>query len=689
MHPARQRALPRRILVALSSLAALVTVARTSEAQQPTPAATTTTAGPTAPPPASPPSDRPALVPGLAPPTPEPGGSGSGSGPSASQGSGAQAPADAQKTELPSAAVGAKPGEVFAEDWWAHTRPVLEMHGYYRVRAEFFYNFALGRADANPTTALWQPPVDYHYVDATGQEHGVKLCGSATDLQNCNNKSQSSANMRFRLNPELHVSDNLRILSQIDMLDNLVLGSTPTGYYNTVGKSGLNVGAQNPYAPRAAFSTTQDVPTAGSNSYTNSVSVKRVWGEYMTPVGLLRFGRQPSHWGLGILANSGDGYDSDWQTTTDRIMFVTGIKSLDLYFAGAWDFPNEGATSANAYERGGQPYDLMQSDDVNQYSLTIVRRRNPELAKQDLADGKAVINGGLFVVYRSQELANDTAGDSSGDASLGQNYNALQHGLVRRGFKAVIPDLWGQIRYRKFRFEFEAVTTQGSIENTSASPGGSDYRGNAASPDGWKVRQYMIATQAELKALEDRLRVQFGFGWASGDPDVGDGPEGLAPKGLQLQPQQSYDRTFSMARFHPDYRVDLILFRNILTRVQGAYYFRPSVDYDFARNLNGQKFGGGAAVIWSRASEFVQAPGHKRDLGVELDFNLYYQSKDGSLNDDPDKMGGFFTQLQYGVLFPLGGLGYQTGEVDQARQAGVTLDTGTAHTLRWFMGIFF
>ena len=63
----------------------------------------------------------------------------------------------------------------------------------------------------------------------------------------------------------------------------------------------------------------------------------------------------------------------------------------------------------------------------------------------------------------------------------------------------------------------------------------------------------------------------------------------------------------------------LILFRNILTRVQGAYYFRPSVDYDFIRDTNGQQLGGGAAVIWSRASEFIQTPGHERDLGIELD----------------------------------------------------------------------
>ena len=100
----------------------------------------------------------------------------------------------------------------------------------------------------------------------------------------------------------------------------------------------------------------------------------------------------------------------------------------------------------------------------------------------------------------------------------------------------------------------------------------------------------------------------------------------------------------------------MIFFRNILSQVEGAYYFRPSVDYDFLRHQDGQKLGGGAALIWSRASEFMQAPGHKRDLGVELDLQIYYQAKDGSLNDDATKNGGFFAMIQYGVFFPLGGL---------------------------------
>src|SRR5262245_26562713 len=37
--------------------------------------------------------------------------------------------------------IGARPSEVYSEDWWAHTRPILELHGYFRTRGELYHNF--------------------------------------------------------------------------------------------------------------------------------------------------------------------------------------------------------------------------------------------------------------------------------------------------------------------------------------------------------------------------------------------------------------------------------------------------------------------------------------------------------------------------------------------------------------------
>src|SRR5690606_2447779 len=173
---------------------------------------------------------------------------------------------------------------------------------------------------------------------------------------------------------------------------------------------------------------------------------------------------------------------------------------------------------------------------------------------------------------------------------------------VRRDADIWIPDIWLQVLYRKFRFELELATIQGSIENTSNVPGDSNFINPGSGDDGWRIARWGLATEIEQKLIEDRLRLQFNFGWSSGDPDVNApaGGGGLIPGNNGLQPQLG-DRTFSTFSFHPSYRVDLILNRNILQRIQGVYYFRPGVEYDFVRKPNGQRFGGGFAGIWTRA----------------------------------------------------------------------------------------
>lgn len=593
-----------------------------------------------------------------------------------------------QGAERPSAVAG-KPaeGEVFAEDWWAHARPVLELHGNFRVRAEMFYQFSLGRVDVPSTSTLWPQPADNYFKDINGVSTGPVTCtqdesGSGSDTRptnatyGCKSGTQAGANLRFRLDPELHISDNLRIISQIDLLDNVVLGSTPGEYRNlpnsSAGGGGYAVAARSGYTPIGFYGNSATPPNSGVNSLRDSIQVKRAWAEYVTPVGELRFGRMPDHWGLGILNNAGDGYDDNYQSTVDRIQFTTGIKPLDLYVTGSWDFINEGATSDNLNIQQGQPYDVAQSDDVTQYVLSVARRKSRELTRLALAKGDVVLNAGVRVQYRHQLLAADASGGCGTGNALGCAPGSLT--FTRRGATAWTPDLWAQLLYKKFRFELEGVTIQGSLDNNVSEVS------NAAANVGYKIRKYGLATELEQRLIEDKLRLGFNFGWASGDSDA----ESLAPPYSGAENQHG-NRTDSTFRFNPAYTLDLILYRNILSRVQGTYYFRPSVAYDFLRDASGQRLGGGVAAVWSRASEFVQAPGNARDLGVELNGNVYFQSKDGARNDDPTRRGGFFTKLEYGVLFPMSGLGYTTLQRSNNNPPGIK----TAQTLRWFMGVSF
>ena len=448
--------------------------------------------------------------------------------------------------------------------------------------------------------------------------------------------------------------------------------------------AGGSVAERSGYTPLGFLDNDTSAPSAGQNSLRDSITVKRVWAEWVTPVGQLRFGRMPHHWGLGMVFNSGDGPDDDYQTTVDRAQIISGIKSLDLYASAAFDFPNEGPTSDTLSLERGQPYDIAQLDDVNQYVFTIARKKSPELLKAALNKGDLVLNGGLQLLYRQQLLATDGAGTCDGGASQAAALGckpSTELGFVRRGAQMWMPDLWLQLLYRGFRFEAEVATIQGSIDNISTAP-----RVTGGANRDYTLSSWGLATEIEQKLAEDKLQLGFKFGWASGDADV----ESLAPgSGFQ---SQNGDKTVSTFRFHPSYGLDLILYRNILSRVQGTYYFRPSVKYDFLRDPNGQKLGGGIAAMWSRASEFMQTPGHDRDLGVEVNGQIYFQSKDGSLNDDLDRQGGFFAKLEYAVLFPMAGLGYTNGEalvLTEQNNNSEAADTNLAQALRLFLGVAF
>lgn len=567
-------------------------------------------------------------------------------------------------------AVDKQPEErVLAEDWWSHARPAFEIHGYFRTRGELFHQFNLGRGNDD---AIWAPPLDKYAPLCTPDESGGGSDNPEVALRNCGNNSQAGANMRFRLDPELHISDNLRVVSQIDLLDNATLGSTPNGYQLQPGGSGgYAVAERNGYLNNGVFDDTVVPPSSGVNSLSDSIRVKRAWAEYSTPVGQLRFGRMPNHFGLGMLHHSGDGYDDDYQSTIDRLQFITAIKPLDLYIGGSWDFPNEGPLLQRRLA-GGQAYDAGQLDDVDQWSLLVMRKMSPELTKNTLARGGLVVNGGGYITLRKQLLhADDSAAGNPNTPDVEASPDADRETFGRRGATIWVPDFWLELRYKKFRFGAEAAGVIGTIENTE----------NTAGPpetfDSTKLRQYGLATQIEQHLVEDKLRLRFDFGWSSGDSSAfnPNSPNNLVP----LDQRQVNNNTISTFRFNPAYRIDLILFRNLLDRIQGAYYFKPSIEYDFMRKPSGQRLGGGAGVIWSRASEFVQTPGHARDLGIELNGRLYFQSKDGSVNDTPGRMGGFYAMLEYGVLFPLAGLGFP-------QDAG---DTSAAQILRLYVGALY
>jgi uncharacterized protein (TIGR04551 family) len=534
------------------------------------------------------------------------------------------------------------------DDEWEEVTPRLdlfEVDGYFRTRMDLFHQFDLRLGNDPSGNPLF--PIDPQDPDRT---------------------TVAGANMRLRIDPTLNVSEEVRIRAQIDVFDNLVFGATPRG--------GFALGQGNLRYPWVALSPKQEPPRFNWNDARDSIVVKRAWAEVRTPIGELRFGRMADNFGLGMNVNDGNCLDCDHGDTVDRFMFA--MKIADHIVAPALDFVSEGPTSANLFTDipTAQPFDRTQSDDARAWVLTVLRRdTEEEIRRMRVAGKETFINYGLHFSYRTQSWDAQTLHvpniDTEGsDAPL----------FVPRDAWAVIPDVWFRFQHKKYRLEFEFVTVQGALRNRP-----SLWDPNLVPEQNHRLRlnQFGAVLQNEILLADDRLSLGLEVGFASGDraPGFGNFPGRADPNSDEAPfPQRGVwegaqfncfraecsDNSIDNFSFNRDYRIDLILFREILGAVTDVTYVRPSLRYDILDGLDAN-----LAIIYSQVNARETTPTGKRPLGIEVDAIINYVSSDG-----------FIASIGYGVLFPLSGL-------NGLRVDGSEVDARTAQAVRGYFGIVY
>ena len=507
----------------------------------------------------------------------------------------------------------------------------LEVNGYFRVRGQLFDNLDLGVGRDASGKYLFPVPLDQ--PNGAGNRH-----------------TMSSANMRLRLEPTMNVSEHVRVRAQIDVLDNKVLGTSSSSLLNDGGSYPATMYGSS-RVPERNVDPRLDRPL---------ISPKRVWGEVQTPVGLLSFGRMPSEWGLGIMSNAGAGLDEDFGDTVDRIQFALPPVSTPigrLVFVPSIDFDAVGNlyTQRWAAAGTGQPWNGESGGDGTTYGLKVVRLDTPEEIRRKLDRNETSVNYGAYYNYRQQRYVYpdwQTAGFDAVYDSTDQTPTS-----IHRGAYAHIIDFWFRWLSSRWRVEAEVTGVYGSMLNATNDP-------SAVLPK-ILLRQWGGAVVTEYKALPNKLMVGWEIGVASGDsapgfgntPAAGANPYGSLDGqqwcvvGYNLNCQQT-DRSIRNFRFNPAYRVDLVLFHEILGQVTDALYLKPKLRWDIFPGLALD-----TAIVYSRALEKGSTPsvtlngtGGAADLGLELDNQLSYASTDG-----------FRAWLQWGVLQPFHGLSTQTG----------------------------
>ncbi len=434
----------------------------------------------------------------------------------------------------------------------------FELNGYLRFRADLFHNLDLGI---------------YNSLRPLGDR------GTAVHADNDNRKESTigTANMRLRLSPTFNISEDIRIFMTVDALDNLVMGSTPDTYLMDSGTNGIPDGTLS--TGIGAFSNTQVAPTYGGNSQKDSISVKRAWGEVRTPFGLIKFGRMPMHWGMGMYYNDGNCIDCDYGDTVDRIEFGTKIFEHNLFLGT--DFINEGLTNESYSQFTGQPKDATQLDDVHQWTFGFARKHNNAEIEELLENDDFSINYGMHNSLRWQKYAieNSILQDSyAGDFSGRQ---ALRSELLKRDMFVYVGDVWFRFLYKKLHIELEGMWVTGDISNAAQDKSEQeDLEGAGVTDFGVSIDQFGLLFQIDYKFLDDSLFIGAEWGMASGDAyndNTGNGYDtgfGIYPyndKQFSFTPYQrtkygpiKEDHAINNFMFDPDYHVDMILFREIL-----------------------------------------------------------------------------------------------------------------------------
>ncbi len=517
------------------------------------------------------------------------------------------------------------------QEWKQDVQPqlnFLELDGYFRMRTEAFNHCDLGTYNPAGRVGTSGCPPPLSYFDQGDHAKPSWLL---------------SANMRLRVDPTLNVSEDMRIKGTVDIFDNLVIGSTP--YYMT----GLDF--PNPNMPWSILASTQNTPLMGINNPYGSINVKRLWGEVTTPAGELRFGRMPIQFGLGLFYNAGNQDTNDFGDNIDGVMFATRvfghylIPGVSVSYTGAvgrgrgYNFLRESGKMVVNSEPWAR-YDLDPVDNVYSAFLMFSKKDKELDAKALLSENMVVLNYGMLGSYRFQikDSMYTKMSDDSGDLAT------IKKEMVSRDAHIGILSLWGDVRWNKLRIETEAV---GILGNIASSQGlwGADTTKNAPI---W-IMQGGVALKSKYTFLNDRLEVGLDAGWASGG-------------------EAGERNTYFL--FSPDYRIDMLLFNQILGTVSNAYYVRPHAGYSFTENLSFR-----ADVISSFAAAAAGTPSKESNLlGLEIDGSLVYQSAEG-----------FHLALQYGFLVPFAGMSHAAKDMI----ADTYKTASSASAIRLFAGISF
>jgi len=346
------------------------------------------------------------------------------------------------------------------------------------------------------------------------------------------------------------------------------------------------------------------------------VTVSRAWMEISVPVGQIHIGRQPSQWGMGLLANDGNGFrntfgDAHYSSTNDRFLFATkpiaiyekiaGKKDsgVPLYAVVAVDRLVEdpliqyyGYTCTPGLEQGVDPdYDRRCDSDGDGLSdldhsytndTTLAENRAPDWWVDQDDDVWQMV---YVLVYRGEKVRY-----FGGTGDLTAGVWAVHRKQQETDSNVLIVDAYVSSKVHGTIVEFEGISI-GGTSRAIALPGSTNETGKG---DPLTKEVGIAGYVARVGYEKPGWKLLFEHGYASGDDAVA-------------------DREFTGRPLNPDFNVGLLLYEEIISRVTqvrwtesanglwsrgGVYNSRYIFPTAHLRPLDNWEIVGGYLVAW-------------------------------------------------------------------------------------------
>ena len=432
---------------------------------------------------------------------------------------------------------------------YAEAPPVtFDMHGYYWAQSNWVYNLFDGESP--------------------------QARGSSWALPYKTPNRTFYLTMKGRFEPQINIGETVKVMSSIDVLDNVVWGDNE------------NLAA----TPLFAGDPSNTQP---DGSIGDALQLRRLWVEWTTKFGLLRIGRQPSHWGMGILANGGDGFDDDFGvnhdgSTYDRLIFAT--RPIDLVRGVVGMISGEDQPGPEQYPWIiAIGYDkLVESSAIRYQSNFPCTDGDPtnDLGCEEYADEDTYLStdyeNDANMGYRNNPIWLSDSGDDVQELILVSVFKqegwqvSAKHTMdltagvyaVHRWQTETTSDVWIVDGYLNWKFMGIFVEAEGyKILGTSKAiaPKGDIGDGFECSFGDLMDNSWAHGDDSSCKAANitgyalragydhDVFTAKFELGGASGDPDL-------------------LDPVYTGRQLHPDHNVGLILYQHVLPKLTSEAY---------------------------------------------------------------------------------------------------------------------